>query len=88
MTGQAKKTGRTPGALGEGSLTSRLLALNVGEYLLMPDVGNKPHHNYASTVKRARVQDTTGDWKLETCHGFTTGMDSVPFKFYRITRLK
>lgn len=88
MTGQVKKTGRQPGSLGEGSLTARLLALKENESLLLPEAGTHPHQNYAITIKRAGVQDPTGEWKLETCHGFAANMESIPFKFYRITRIK
>lgn len=86
MSDQATKTGRKPGTLGEGSLTARLLALKVGESVLMPDVGNHPFNNYLATVKRAKAQDPSGDWTLETCSGFAKNMDSMPFNFYRMTR--
>lgn len=88
MSGVKKKTGRQPGSLGEGSLTARLLALKVSDCAMLPDVGTNPHTNYTITIKRAKAQAPTGEWKLETCTGFAANLETVPFRFYRITRIK
>lgn len=88
MTAATKKVGRKVGTLGENSLTAKILALKPGEATLMPDVGTHPHGNYTITIKRAMTIEPKGYWKLETCHGFAANMDSTPFKFYRITRIK
>jgi len=76
--------GKPAGTVSNDSMTDRLSKLEVGEYLLLP--GYLSMSNLSNAVSRFNGMFIGSAFEIKTCNVFTSAMDEVPFKAYRIKR--
>ncbi|TCK37952.1 hypothetical protein B0G84_3250 [Paraburkholderia sp. BL8N3] len=79
---------KTLGTLQAGSLTWLLTKLMPGDYLMEPDKGEWSRKFCVRSIKTASEHEPLAKYAMTLCFGIQHDGLAMPFRFFRITRVK
>jgi hypothetical protein len=76
------------GTLQAGSLSWSLTKMIEGDVLLEPDKGEWSRKHYARSIATAMKHEKGAKYEMALCLGLEHDGSALPFRFYKITRVK